>query len=92
VSIARPIEPYLSFENRIVLSGGELEKRAENAKASGYALAAGVNAKLGPLGARVEASLAQYSWEYSSDSGTAPAADGASDRLIAILILLGYQY
>jgi hypothetical protein len=92
VSLARPIEPYLSIENRVVLSGGELENRADNATTSGYALAGGINAKLGPLGVRAEASLAKYSWTYTSNSSTPPAADGASDKLIAIMFVVGYQY
>jgi hypothetical protein len=92
VSIARPIEPYLSIENRVVLSGGELSKRADNADASGYALAAGVNANLGPLGVRVEGSLAKYSWTYTSDDATPPPADGASDKLFGLMFIVGYQY
>lgn len=92
VSLARPIEPYLSAENRVVLSGGELAKRADNASASGYALAAGVNAKLGPVGLRAEGSVAKYSWTYTSDSGTPPVANGASDRLFVLMFVLGYQY
>ncbi len=92
VSLARPIEPYLSVENRVVLSGGELEKRADNASASGYAVAAGVNTKVGPMGVRVEGSIAKYSWTYTSDSATPPVAAGASDRLFGLMFVLGYQY
>lgn len=92
VSLARPIEPYLSIENRVVLSGGDLANRADNATTSGYALAGGINAAFGPLGVRAEASLANYSWKYSSNSATPPIASGATDRLIAIMLLVGYQY
>jgi len=92
VSLARPIEPYVSVENRVVLSGGELEKRADNAEVSGYALAGGVNAAFGPVAVRAEASVTKYNWKYSSNSATPPIASGADDRLIAIKFLVGYQY
>jgi hypothetical protein len=89
VSLAKPIEPYLSIENRIVLSGGNLESRAAGTKESGYALAAGVAGHFGPLAARVEGSLAQYSWDFDVTSGMPPSA---TDKLYGVLFVVGYQY
>lgn len=91
VSIAKPVEPYLSAENRIVLSGGNLATRADGAETSGYRLAAGLVTKLGPLGARVEGALGKYSWTFTDTSG-AGTPNGASDKLFAISFQLGYQY
>jgi len=81
------VEPYVGAENRIVFSGGELEKRGNGAKATGYRAAIGAMTKLGPLGARVELSLGKYSWSYS---GTGPS--GARDKITYLSFLLGYQY
>lgn len=91
-SVVGTVEPYVSAENRVVLSGGELANRADRAETSGFRLAAGALTKLGPLGARVEGSYAKYSWTFASDTATPPPAPGASDKLFYISFVLGYQY
>jgi hypothetical protein len=85
-------EPYLSFENRIVLSGGELETRFLTASASGVRGAIGFAARLGPLAARVEGSALQYHWTFTSDGTSNAMIDGATDRILMVSVLLGLTY
>ncbi|MBS1118001.1 MAG: hypothetical protein H6Q90_229 [Deltaproteobacteria bacterium] len=85
------VEPYFSAENRIVLSGGALETRfSQGATANGLRAALGTTASFGKLGGRVEASLTRYSWTFKND-GTA-GANGASDSIKLISVVLGYAY
>lgn len=91
-SLVGKVEPYISAENRVVLSGGELENRADVAEPSGYRLAAGIGTKLGPLGTRVEGSYSAYSWTFENNSATQPPAPGASDKIFYLSFTVGYQY
>lgn len=86
------LEPYLTAENRLVLSGGQMEKR--------YRLGTSVNGVQGALGAvvhlgrfeiRAEASLLLYSWTFRPDMGDAQA-DGGSDLIERIGLTVGYVY
>jgi hypothetical protein len=88
------VEPYLAAENRIVVSGGaSLENRFSlGASASGLRGALGANAMVGPLQARVEASLTRYSWTFKYDTNDTFKADGASDSIIMLSAGLGYAY
>ncbi|HEX3764818.1 MAG TPA: PEGA domain-containing protein [Kofleriaceae bacterium] len=86
------LEPYISAENRLVLSGGALANR--------YTLGTSVNGVLAALGAvvhlgqfeiRGEASLAHYGWTFRPDMGD-PQADGASDLIERLGLSVGYVY
>jgi hypothetical protein len=85
-------EPYAQLENRVVTSGGKLASRFDQADASGYRLAAGINARKGALLARFEGSLTNYSWDLTSDPMSEMRASGASDSIQQIQIAVGYQY
>lgn len=88
------VEPYLAAENRIVVSGGDaIESRFSlGASASGLRGALGANAKLGPVQARVEASLTRYAWTFKADTNDMYKATGASDSIIMLSAGLGYAY
>lgn len=88
-------EPYLTFENRIVLSGGVMEDR--------YALGTSVNGIRGSLGAlkrfghfeaRIEGALTLYSWTFRPDTTdtAAPQATGGRDFIQSLTLTLGYSY
>ena len=85
-------EPYIQLENRVVTSGGKLATRFDSADASGYRLAAGINARRGSLLARFEGSLTNYSWDLTSSPGDEMIATGASDSIQQIQFAVGYQY
>lgn len=91
--LAGSFEPYLAGETRIVLSGGELQSRFETAKASGLRGAVGAVGHLGAFAVRVEGSLMQYSWNFSTTQQKPMFdADGATDSVIQVSIAAGYQY
>lgn len=85
-------EPYLQLENRVVTSAGKLATRFTSADASGYRVAAGINARKGSLLARFEASLTNYSWDITADPMSDMRATGASDSIQQIQFAVGYQY
>jgi hypothetical protein len=88
LSYVAKFEPYVLGENRVVLDGGELATRGNNAKASGYRVALGLRTMFGPIAARAEFSYAGYSWTYSSSSGSSPPS--ASDTIMWLGFSLGY--
>ncbi len=92
VSYVAAFEPYIAAENRIVLDGGELANRADSADASGYGFKLGVRTKLGPVGARAEFAYAKYSWTFSNTSTTTAPPPGATDTIMWLSILAGYDY
>ena len=89
-------EPFLTLENRLVLSGGAMEQR--------YKLGTSVNGVRGSLGVtrrvgqhfdlRLEASLTLYSWTFQPDTldKAAPNADGGRDFIQNLTLALGYTY
>lgn len=82
-------EPYLAFENRIVMSGGPLQTRFD-ADISGIRAAAGVGFRFGAIGGRVEGSLTRYSWNIVEDAMT--DTDGATDNIKQVSMTVGYAY
>ncbi len=92
ISYVAAIEPFISAENRIVLDGGELASRADKADASGFGVAVGARTKLGPLGARVQFAYAKYSWTFSNTTSTATPPPGATDTIMWLSFLVGYDY
>ncbi len=85
------LEPYLLAENRIVLSGGALEKRfSDGASANGLRGALGASVSFGSIGARLEGSFTRYNWTFKrNDAG---GADGASDTIKLVSLVVGYAY
>jgi hypothetical protein len=81
------VEPYVSVEDRVVFSGGELAKRGDSAKTSGYRAGIGARVAFGHIGARAEASYGKYSWTYT---GSGPS--GATDKITYLSFLVDYAY
>ena len=87
------LEPYLAIENRLVLSGGAMDKR--------YTLGTSVNGVRGALGAaahfghvevRLEGGVTRYSWTFKPDVNDATQASGGSDIIESVTFALGYAY
>lgn len=87
------IEPYAAVENRIVLSGGNIEERFDDASASGLRAAIGAQTKLGAVSLRVEGALNYYTWSFTSNDMTDKwRADGGTDSIKFISAAVGYAY
>jgi hypothetical protein len=89
------LEPYLTFENRIVLSGGALEDRyANGTSTSGVRGSLGAVKRFGKLDVRVEGTLTLYSWTFRPDASdmTAPQATGGRDFIQNVMLAVGYSY
>jgi hypothetical protein len=87
------LEPYLTLENRVVVSGGAMDKR--------YTLGTSVNGIRGTLGAavhlghievRLEGGLTRYSWMFKADSTDVTQADGGTDSIESLALAIGYAY
>lgn len=83
-------EPYLVAENRIVLSGGALERRFDSATTSGLRGALGLAAKFGKLHARLEGSLMRYRWTFKYENDDAFKADAGTDSIKLVALSVGY--
>jgi PEGA domain-containing protein len=87
------LEPYLTAENRLVLSGGQLENRySVSTSVNGVAGALGAVVHLGRFEVRAEAGLVLYSWTFRYDNSDADKADGGSDLIERIGFTVGYVY
>jgi hypothetical protein len=86
------VEPYISAENRIVLSGGPVGDRFATAKASGLKATAGLVLEVGKFSARAEGALINYSWDFTYDPSGTSKATGATDSIKLISMLVGYSY
>jgi hypothetical protein len=87
------IEPYLATENRLVLSGGALDKRYKlGTSVNGVHGALGAAVHLGQLEARVEGGLTLYSWSFKPDPSDVAQADGGRDFIQNITFTVGYAY
>ncbi|HEY5945387.1 MAG TPA: PEGA domain-containing protein [Kofleriaceae bacterium] len=87
------VEPYVSAENRIVLSGGPLGDRFDTAKASGLRGSVGLAMKFGAVAANVAGTLMNYSWQFTYDGQNDVAqAKSATDAVKLISLQLGYSY
>jgi hypothetical protein len=88
-----PVEPYATFEERFVQSGGALAIRFQNPSVEGYRATIGIAARGGNFIGRVEASDAHYGWTLSQSSQPGfYSADSASDNIYGFAFMLGYQY
>jgi hypothetical protein len=87
------LEPYIAAENRLVLSGGAVGERFDEASASGLRGSIGVTLKLGAFSARLAGTLMHYTWQFSYDNMNDVAqAQGATDSIRLISAGLGYSY
>lgn len=87
------IEPYVSGENRLVLSGGNLAKRFDDASAGGVRASVGAVATFGAVHVRVEGALNRYSWSFTSnDADDEFRASGGIDSIIYLTGAIGYAY
>jgi hypothetical protein len=89
LALTGDVAPYITAENRLVLSGGYLATQYMDAHASGLHAAAGVMIHSGALTAKVEGEITSYSWTFSEQD---PNADGANDKVFGFAALVGYQY
>lgn len=87
------LEPYLTIENRIVLSGGAMESR--------YTIGTSVNGLRGTLGAavhrghvelRLEGGLTRYGWTFKPDVTDTTQASGGTDFIKNVTLAVGYAY
>ncbi len=86
-------EPYLSAENRIVFSGGEVGERFDHSSVNGLRGAIGAAIHSGPIAARIEASYTRYTWDFQVTSAMPMyTATGATDSVALISATVGYQY
>ncbi len=87
------VEPYLSVEDRIVFSGGEVGERFAHSSVNGMRGAIGAAIHSGPIAARIEASYTRYTWDFQvTDPMPMYTATGATDSVALISATLGYQY
>ncbi|MGE5185335.1 MAG: PEGA domain-containing protein [Acidobacteriota bacterium] len=88
------IEPYVAVETRAVQDGGQLGTRFQSSSATGFRGAVGIAVRGGSFVGRVEGSDLHYDWTLSQNAnpGNFNAADGATDKVLGISFLLGYQY
>ncbi len=87
------VEPYLVLENRIVLSSGDLGSRYDHASTNGIHAALGFAYHHDKITAHLEGQLTRYSSTYSNDMmNTTNQADGATDVVELISLMLGYSY
>jgi len=86
-------EPYVVLENRLVLSGGEMDKRYPlGASATGEHFALGASLRYGHIEARLEGGLTRYSWTFKPDTGATFQADGGTDVIENATLSIGYTY
>jgi hypothetical protein len=92
------VTPFVGAENRIVLSGGELESRyvdnVATADTTGYAVRGGLEFPLwkGRLAARIEGHFGKFNWKFADQLMSSEyQADGATDLLYGVSTVLGYN-
>jgi hypothetical protein len=92
------VTPYVGAENRIVLSGGELEGRyvdnVATADASGYGFRGGLELSLwkGKLAARIEGHYAKFDWTFKNQlMSSMYQADGGTDLSYGVSTVFAYN-
>jgi len=87
------LEPYLAIENRLVLSGGAMDKRYSlGTSVNGIRGALGAAVHLGHVAVRLEGGLLRYSWTFRPDVPDPTQASGGSDIIESVTFALGYTY
>jgi hypothetical protein len=86
-------EPYLSAENRIVVSRGDFGNRFKSTTTvDGYRAALGATAKLGPLDGRIEGAIVHYGWKFETDATSTYRAVSGNDDVEIVTATLGIAY
>jgi hypothetical protein len=85
---------WATFENHIVMSGGEEESKFSGASAQGLGGRLGFDIPFmdGRVVLRAEGNLQRYTWTFQSQAGDMNVADGANDTLYGFNIGLGASY
>jgi hypothetical protein len=87
------VEPYITIENRLVLSGGAIERRYTlGTSVFGVRGSVGTVAHVGPLEVRLEGGATLYSWTFRPDIKDDTRAEGGNDVIESILLAVGYQH
>jgi len=86
------VEPFLTFENRVIQSGGLLATKFDEARPSGFRASAGVAARFGKITARVEGRGDPVQLGARCRPDVDPQASSASDAIRAIGFSVGYEY
>jgi len=87
------LEPYVTTENRIVLSGGAMDKRYQlGSSVNGVHGALGAAWRLGPVELRAEGGLTLYSWTFKPAADALAQAKGGSDFIRNVTLAVGYVY
>jgi hypothetical protein len=87
-----PIEPFVQIEGRIPFSEGVLATRFTSADVTGAGASGGLVGTFGPVVAKLEASIVYYSWTLTNEMTGAPTADGATDIMEGISMVLAVGY
>lgn len=88
-----PLEPYVSAENRVVISGGALGKRYKfGSSVNGVRAALGAALHLGHFEVRAEGNVSLYSWSFRHDTTDPDQAESGSDAIEQVGIAIGYVY
>jgi hypothetical protein len=87
------LEPYLAYENRIVFTGGPMERRYKvGASVWGLRTAVGSALHLGRVEVRLEGALSAYFWSFTPDPLDTTQADGGTDLIENLTLAVGYSY
>jgi hypothetical protein len=89
---AGSVEPYVTAENRIVMSGGPVGERFRDAAVTGLRGSVGLAFTFGSITARAEGTLMNYNWTFAYEPGDMAQAQGATDAIQLISMALGYNY
>ena len=92
VSAKMTVEPYLAFDNRIVLSGGDIETRyaAQDTSTSGFGGRIGAAGTYGSIRVRLEFSYLRFSWDFGTASDRMASTGIDSIKLFGFSA--GYEY
>jgi hypothetical protein len=85
------LEPYVSVEDRPVLSGGALAERYTlGTSANGVRATAGAGYHAGSVEVRAEGSLTRYGWTFKPSVSDATQADGGTDLIELVQLVVCY--
>jgi PEGA domain len=87
-----PFQPFVEVEGRIPFSGGDLQTRFASHDISGYHAALGFTVGGSTVFLRAQAAITYYSWTFTNSSTTGPTADGATDKIEVISVVLGLTH
>jgi PEGA domain-containing protein len=87
------LEPYVTIENRLVLSGGAMDKRYSlGTSVNGVRTTLGAAVHLGHVEVRLEGGVTRYSWASKPDVPDLMQATGGSDLIESVTFAVGYAY